>query len=698
MPERRIRHVLPLAAAALSALAGAASAQLTERPGTTYDNPIDKPRDPTGFSIKTPRVRAVCTTDPDLPGGTAYLFFKDPWLGYQRGRELFQREMRVRDGVGGEAGKLDGPALQDGSTKMLVRDNVNSCATCHGTPYRDAGAGPVMAKNGGTGRKSPHLFGIGLQEMIGEQIRALALEMVDRNRDGWISKAEAAGKRCVIANIPGRLDGEQQWLDFGRFDDLDGDGRPDLDFAFNITFVDARGQRMVWATGLNDPGVAGYTIQVMTFMAAGLPVKQFPGLPTTLRAFTAQAADIHQGQQIFDDTLNTSGGVNGWAQVSLAGQRQFVTHASRDRGTRRREFVVSTKSLLDPAGKPVVLMNPEIVGPPGYREANRWAAAMHSAKAAKPAKQTFHLSVDDPDRDGYVSELSEGDSDLLEWYQLNHPAPARGRQTERTRRGETLFAQIGCTSCHTPDWHLYARDEKRGLAGDRRFFDLQVAYNDKTRRLEGRLIDLTTAVGDRRVPKYGEFTVRGVYSDFRYHDIGEKFYQTQFDGSVIKRWRTKPLWGGGNAGPYGHDGASMTIEEAALRHGGEAEASKQAYAALSDDDRECVDAFLRSLCLYQTDKLPTDVNGDGRIDECFHVAGMDTGVERFNPEWLFRVPGRIEGPVVNVRGEKILSCALTNVKAAYGCDLPLLRDTDGDGFPDVIDPDPLTPGFKNGKD
>ena len=27
------------------------------------------------------------------------------------------------------------------------------------------------------------------------------------------------------------------------------------------------------------------------------------------------------------------------------------------------------------------------------------------------------------------------------------------------------------------------------------------------------------------------------------------------------------------------------------------------------------------------------------------VQGMDTGLERFNPEWLFSVPGKIEGPI-----------------------------------------------------
>ena len=64
---------------------------------------------------------------------------------------------------------------------------------------------------------------------------------------------------------------------------------------------------------------------------------------------------------------------------------------------------------------------------------------------------------------------------------------------------------------------------------------------------------------------------------------------------------------------------------------------------------------------------------------------------------LFNAPGRIEGPVLNPDGERVTSFALTNVRAAYGLDLKYLKDSDGDGFPDVIDPAPFWPGYKDGE-
>jgi hypothetical protein len=624
-------------------------AQLTERPGTSRDDPVEMPCDLSGLSIKTPRVRVVHTTDPWKEGGSMYLQQVDPWLGYQWGRNLTQREFRERDGVYGGAGKLDGLLLADGKSRMMSRGHANSCAICHNTPYRDGGAGATIAKNGGEGRNTPHMFGAGLVEMIGQQIRLQALAVADANRDGWISKEEMKGKRCVLSNLPEGAPGERVEIDYGSFDDR-GDGKPDLNPLFHILYVDRRGKYLPRARDLNSPAVAGYTFEVQCFGFGHVGLPGRPPVSTTIRSFIATPFDIHSGLQAFDPTTLNDPDGDGFAQVSNPGCLQCVTAAGPDRGKKR--------------------------GPTG-------------------------ISLDDPDGDGYCEEISEGDLDVAEWYLLNHPAPARAEITPEVRRGEALFKKVGCADCHVPDWHLHpanptARDYTRRYAGDRRFFELQVAHNEKADSLEGKLVYLADRKKGLWVPRRKAYTVRGIYTDFKYHDVGKEFYQVQFDGSVVRKWRTAPLWGVGTTAPYGHDGASLTLHDVIRRHGGEALKSRRAYTDLSAGDRRAVIAFLESLVLYQTDRLPCDLDGDGKISEHFMVAGMDTGTERFNPEWLFKVPGKIEGPV-RVRGERLTSFALTNVRRAYGLDLKYLKDSDGDGFPDVIDPAPFWRGYRDGE-
>src|SRR5262249_53043033 len=74
-------------------------------------------------------------------------------------------------GVLGESGGGGGRVLDDGVTRQASRDHVSACGLCHNVPWQDAGAGATISKNGGTGRNTPHLFGAGLIEMLGWQIR-----------------------------------------------------------------------------------------------------------------------------------------------------------------------------------------------------------------------------------------------------------------------------------------------------------------------------------------------------------------------------------------------------------------------------------------------------------------------------------------------------------------------------------------------
>ncbi len=609
----------------------------SERPGSSSADPIISPKDLSGRSIKCPRVRAVHSTNINDEGATEYLLKADSWLGYQRGRELFLRDFTKYDGVFGEAGRLSGRTLEDETTKFIVRDNVASCAICHNTPLRDAGAGGNMFKNGGSGRNSPHLFGDGLVDMLGWQIRLKMLELGDKNRNGFIDRGESDNLHALVSNLPDSESGEKIAVDFGVFGDLDKDGRPDLNPACFVWYVDKNGKRISWARSLNDDGVAGYNFEVQVFgwghgnagLSSRIPVT------STLRAFSQQAFDMHLGMQACDRTANEEPNGDGFALTSQSGAPQFFTGRTRDRGV---------------------------------------------------VKDAHGISLEDPDRDGVLEEMSEGDMDLVEHYLLNHPQPAEIKRTALRQKGRDLLTSTGCISCHVPDWKIEPEDKtnsdytKRYL-GDRRFFNLAVSADDNN-RLKGKLELLKAPKSAQK--KNGEFFVKNVFSDFKQHDLGPSFHQLQFDGSVIKTFRTPPLWGAGSSAPYGHDGASLNLDDVIRRHGGEAANEAKAYSELSETDRLAMLEFLRGLVLYSVDDLPADIDGDGKISEHFFVQGQDTGMERLNPEWLFRVPGRIEGDAHNPQGEMVRSFALTNVKEAYGSKLRFLKDSNQSGFPDEI--------------
>jgi hypothetical protein len=583
MPIRSIKRVL-LSLAAVGELAvfahGAARAE--DAPGLER---LETPAAPVGL----PRVRAIHSTNVNDAGGSASLLFGDPWLGFVRGRDLFRREFTPADGVFGPTANVPQPVLEDGRTPMIVGARASSCALCHNTPLGDAGAGPTILKNGPSGRNSQHLYGGGLVEMVGQELRAKLLKLADADGNGFISREEAAGKVARVSPAPGEPE-----IDFGFFDDRDGDGQPDLNPAAYIWYVDANGRRLARARRLGDPGVAGYSFEMQVFgwghaTFAKDSVVRSPN-SSTLRGFSAAAFHVHSGLQAFDPTLSTEAEKNGLTGVSLCGAQQFFTAKTLDRGR-----------TIDTRG----------------------------------------FSADDPDGDGMLEELTEGDMDLLEFYLLNHPPPAELERTAQRQRGRELFSQTGCTACHVPDW---------AITRDRRSFNLQTAFNAEHARIEGRLTMLTERAGgaDGERPRGAPFLARGVYSDFAYHDLGPACHQLQFNGRTITHFKTPPLWGVGSTAPYGHDGASLDLESVILRHGGEAAESRTRYAALAENDRAALIAFLRGLVLMPLDELPCDVDGNGKIEE--H--------ERFDP--------------------------LPRVKAPkLGAELPFLKDADGNGTPDI---------------
>ncbi len=97
---------------------------------------------------------------------------------------------------------------------------------------------------------------------------------------------------------------------------------------------------------------------------------------------------------------------------------------------------------------------------------------------------------------------------------------------------------------------------------------------------EGRRLFADVGCADCHVPTLGN--VRGIYSDLLLHDLGPSlgdsgsYYGTEGPsspgGASPQEWRTPPLWGYRDSGPYLHDGRAEDLEEAVALHGGQAHA------------------------------------------------------------------------------------------------------------------------------
>ncbi|HEY7375797.1 MAG TPA: di-heme oxidoredictase family protein [Polyangia bacterium] len=95
-----------------------------------------------------------------------YIIQRDPFRAIRRGRQLFQRKFLPTQGFGGR--DRSGNIAVDASIGAGV---VDSCAGCHGRPRGSAGhGGDVFTRP--DSRDAPHLFGLGLQEMLGDEITA----------------------------------------------------------------------------------------------------------------------------------------------------------------------------------------------------------------------------------------------------------------------------------------------------------------------------------------------------------------------------------------------------------------------------------------------------------------------------------------------------------------------------------------------
>ena len=153
--------------------------------------------------------------------------------------------------------------------------------------------------------------------------------------------------------------------------------------------------------------------------------------------------------------------------------------------------------------------------------------------------------------------------DLVTFYSANLAVPKRRRPNGPGRlAGKKLFYDAGCTACHRPKY-VTRRDAER-------------------------------------TPH--QFQLIWPYTDMLLHDMGEGLSDHRpMAHAEATEWRTAPLWGIGltptvnGHSYYLHDGRARNLTEAILWHGGEAEASRDAFAALSRAERDQLLTFLESL-------------------------------------------------------------------------------------------------------
>lgn len=159
-------------------------------------------------------------------------------------------------------------------------------------------------------------------------------------------------------------------------------------------------------------------------------------------------------------------------------------------------------------------------------------------------------------------EIADTLLDLVAFYSQNLAVPARRDIDDpEVLAGKALFYQANCIACHVPKFATSAQSapEQRN----------QLIWP---------------------------------YSDFLLHDMGPGLADKTPTGDIAgSEWRTQPLWGIGltetvNGHTYFlHDGRARSLEEAILWHGGEAEAARDAFAALIAADRARLIGFLESL-------------------------------------------------------------------------------------------------------
>jgi hypothetical protein len=445
-------------------------------------------------SAHTP-VRSRRSTGRD-PNTSTHVIVFDPFRAIRRGRQLFQRKFTRLEG--------QGPGMGDGfgdiNTDLAIGAGLSdSCAGCHGRPRGSAGFGGDVVTRPDS-RDAPHLFGLGLKEMLADEITA-DLRAIRR-----AAQARAIGSGSIVAR---RL--TSKGIHFGTIRAL--------------------------PEGTYDTSGVDSDLRVRPFFAHGGTV--------SIREFVVGALKNEMG-------------------LAMAGDPDLA--------------VARFGPVVTPAG--MVL------------------SGQNDAIESAPAEE------------GDVGTINQRTAlvDFHEFNLLNYFKPATGEPTPEGRQGRRLFEEIACASCHIPDL-LINRD--RRVADVETVFDPDRGHFNRLFATARPLVTDPSSIGQTgaaKLPASQPFLVRNIFTDFKRHDLGPALYERNYDGSMRTQFMTLPLWGVDSTAPYGHDGRSVSLTEVILRHGGQAQAARDAFAGLDRSDRSAILAFLQSLVLFPPDDTASNLD------------------------------------------------------------------------------------------
>ena len=117
------------------------------------------------------------------PDTSRFIINRDPFRAIRRGRQLFQRKFRSRRAMGRRTNDGIGNPSFIGGDPSIAAGFADSCAACHGRPRGSAGHGGDVVTRPDS-RDAPHLFGLGLQEQLADEmttaLRAIRAEAINQ--------------------------------------------------------------------------------------------------------------------------------------------------------------------------------------------------------------------------------------------------------------------------------------------------------------------------------------------------------------------------------------------------------------------------------------------------------------------------------------------------------------------------------------